>query len=303
MKRLFWLLQAGLFYLLTWLFSLLPTSMTMTVGTGIGLTLRFLLPSRRKVSEENIRASLPYLQQQPNWAGGDRSPEELTRSVFTNIGCNLLELSRLYHGRGEEIFQRVTIQGEEHHDTARSLGKGLLFLTGHFGNWELSSLYYNVHFNLPLAAVARKQNNPYLHRMVETMRMRYQNRIIYKDNAVKSMISTLKKGGTVGLLIDQAVMPNEGCVINFLGRKAWASKVPVLIAKKTGSPIIPGIIYRKADGHQVTLYPPLIFGDDQSDEAVARDVQAYCNVFEQFIIEHPESWYWIHKRWKRTEGL
>lgn len=303
MKRIFWLLQAGLFYVLTWLVSLVPDRMTRSVGTGIGLTLRLLLPSRRRVSEANIRSCQAYMRQQPNWGGGDQSPDELTRAVFTNIGRSLIEVSRLYHNRGSQIFERIEIKGIEQYNAAKANNTGILFLTGHFGNWELSPLYYAYHLKTPVTAVARKQDNPYLNKIVETIRMRYDNRIIYKDNAIKNIISTLKKGGTIGILVDQAVMPNEGCVVDFLGRKAWASKAPVLIARKTGATVLPGYIYRDGDRHVIQFLPALNFSNDQSDAAVANDVQAYSNILERFVIEHPESWYWIHKRWKRTEGL
>jgi KDO2-lipid IV(A) lauroyltransferase len=154
-----------------------------------------------------------------------------------------------------------------------------------------------------MSVVARRQNNPYLNTMVEKMRMRYNNRVIYKDNALKNMMSVIRKQGTVGLLVDQAVFPEEGCLISFLGRPAWASRAPVLMSRKTGVPVLPAFIHYEVDHYVIDLYPEIEFSGDSSDDGWKADVQAYSRVIEQYIIKHPTSWYWVHRRWKRTEGL
>jgi len=151
--------------------------------------------------------------------------------------------------------------------------------------------------------VARRQNNPWLNRMVEKMRLRYDNMIIYKDNAFRNMLAVIRKNGIIGLLVDQAVFPEEGALVDFLGRKAWASKAPVLLARKSGTALVPAFIHREADHHVIDIYPELIFSGDKSEEAVAADVQKYSSVIEGFIVRHPVDWYWVHRRWKRAGEL
>lgn len=303
MLRLIWLIQVVALYSFTWLVALVPEKLAYGLGERVGLLIRLMLPSRRKIAEENIALSLEYMRQQPEWGGADASPEELAKEVFRNLGCSLVETCRLYHGRAERLINRIEIRGQEHYEAARARGKGLIFLTGHCGNWELVALAYARLFNSSMSVVARRQNNPYLNQMVERMRMHYDNRVIYKDNALKNMISVIRKNGVIGLLVDQTVFAEEGSLIDFLGRKAWASHAPVLLARKTGVAVLPAFIHREGDRHIVDLYPELQFSRDNSESGWRSDVKLYSSAIERFIIQHPTQWYWVHRRWKRTEGL
>jgi KDO2-lipid IV(A) lauroyltransferase len=179
-------------------------------------------------------------------------------------------------------------------------GKGIVFLTGHCGNWELGALAFSHNINAPVAVVARRQNNPYLNAMVEKMRIQYQNRIIYKDNAMRSMLAVIRKNGIVGLLLDQAVFPEDGAKIPFLGRMAWASKVPVVLARKTGVVVLPVFTHREGERHVITINPPCTFAGSDSAEGMAEDVKHYSAYIERSIIAHPTDWYWVHRRWKRA---
>ncbi len=303
MQKLIWLTQVAVLYGFTWLVALLPEQPAYYLGERVGLLMRRVLASRRRIAEENIAASLSYMRQQPNWGGGDATPEELARQVFGNIGRSLVETCRLYHGRAGRLIDTIEVRGREQYEAAHRRGKGVIFLTGHCGNWELVALAYARLFNTSMSVVARRQNNPYLNQMVERMRMHYNNRIIYKDNALKNMLAVIRENGLVGLLVDQAVFPSEGYLIEFLGRQAWASKAPVLLARKTDVAVVPAFIHRDGDRHVIELYPELQFGGENSDEGWQADVQLYSRAIERYIIEHPTQWYWVHRRWKRAEGL
>jgi Kdo2-lipid IVA lauroyltransferase/acyltransferase len=300
MKRISWALQAALFYLFTLVISSIPASLVPCFGRLAGLFLFHLLSGRRRVAIENIRQALPYMQQSPEWTCTLHSPEEIARNTFINMGISLVETCRLYHGKGENLIERVEIRGREHYEAAKARGKGLVFLTGHCGNWELGALAFSHKINAPVSVVARRQNNPYLNTMVEKMRIQYQNRIIYKDNALRNMISVIRKEGTVGLLLDQAVFPEEGALISFLGRTAWASKVPVVLARKTGVVVLPIFTHREGERHVITINPPCVFEGADTDEGMAADVKRYSEYIERSIIAHPTDWYWVHRRWKRA---
>lgn len=303
MKKLLWMIEAGVFYLFTWLVALAPERLSGQLGAGTGLLMRSILGKRRRIAEENISRSLEYMRSQPEWSCTIPDAEGIAREVFKNIGRSLVEVCRLYHGRGDELLGRIELRGREHYDAARAEGKGLIFLTGHCGNWELMALAYASMFKLPTSVVARRQNNPHLNRMVEQMRMRYDNSIIYKDNALKKMISVIRRQGSIGLLVDQAVFPEEGCLISFLGRPAWASKAPILLSRKTGVSILPVFIHRQGEKHVIEVHPQLQFSGGADDESIRNDVQLYSSAIEKFIVAHPTDWYWVHRRWKRAEGL
>lgn len=303
MKSLVWRIQVWGFQLTTLLVSLMPLGMALRFGQGIGIILYYLLAGRRRIAEENISASLEYMRSQPGWGGGDASAQELARAVFVNIGRSLAENCRLYRGAGMALIDATEVRGREHFEQAKAQGNGLIFLTGHCGNWELLALGYGRTFNSPISCLARRQDNPFLNRMVEDMRIRYNNKLIYKSGALKGIISAVRHNQTIGILVDQSVMPEEGCLISFLGRKAWASKLPVVVAQKTGVPVVPAFIHREGGRHVMTFQPAIRFEGDKSEAGVIRDVQLYTTYIERFIIEHPTEWYWVHRRWKRTEGL
>lgn len=303
MKKVIWSIQAVVFYLFTLVFSLLPKSLIRPVGCLIGTLAFVLIPKRRHIAINNIRQALPAMTTKPDWNFPHHAPEKITRMMFCHLGMSLLEICRLYHGRGEEVLKHIEVRGEEYLEAARARGKGVVVLTGHCGNWELAALALARHFNSPLSVVARRQDSPYLNSMVEKMRLRYGNLIIYKDNAFRSMMTSIRTNGIIGLLVDQAVFPENGALIDFLGRKAWASKAPVLLARKSGTAIVPAFIHREADRHVIEIHPELIFSNDTSEQGMAANVQKYSRAIENFIVRHPVDWYWVHRRWKRAGEL
>ena len=300
MKRIFWKLQATAFYILTLVAAGLPASITCRMGTLAGFLIPRLIPSRRAIAVDNIRRALPFMRSHRLWKSSDNSAEELAAETFKNLGRSLMEICRLYHGKGEDVISCVEIQGLEYYKAAKAKGKGLIFFSGHCGNWELLALALSRLLGESVSGVARKQNNPYLNRIVEQMRMRYNNKVLYKKGALKGILSALKKEQLVGLLADQAVIPQEGALIDVLGRKAWVSKAPVVIAQKSGAPLLPVFIHREGKKHIITFYPEQTFSGDMTDEGVQRDIQALSRYVENFIIEHPTQWYWVHRRWKRA---
>ena len=151
-----------------------------------------------------------------------------------------------------------------------------------------------------MSVVARRQNNPYLNNMVEKMRLNYGNQIINKNNALRNMLAVIRKNGIIGLLLDQAVFPEDGVLINFLGRKAWASKAPLLLSRRSGTAVVPAFIHREADRHIIEIHPELVFSNDTSEQEIEADVQTYSRAIENFIVRHPVDWYWVHRRWKRA---
>jgi KDO2-lipid IV(A) lauroyltransferase len=300
MRKVFWAFQAVVFYLFTRAFATIPQTSIQEVGSCVGRILFRLLPGRRKIAIDNISQALPHMQQSPEWSCRLKNPVEIARETFIRLGISLVETCRLYHGKGKYLLDTIEIRGMEHYEAARAQGKGVIFLTGHCGNWELGALAFSHLINVPVSVVARRQNNPYLNGMIEKMRVQYQNRIIYKDNAMRSMISVIRKKGIVGLLIDQAVFPDEGALITFLGRNAWASRVPVILARKTGVVVLPIFTHREDERNVVTVSPPCVFGGPDSDAGMTADVKRYSEYIERSIIAHPTDWYWVHRRWKRA---
>jgi Kdo2-lipid IVA lauroyltransferase/acyltransferase len=295
MKRAVWLIEAGLSIILSIPIAVLPLQWALKAGEVLGLLLFYLWGSRRRIAIENLEKTVAIhslIIPEPG--------ETIIRNNFKNLGRSLAEIIKIYFGSGRKIMDAVHIEGIEHLHAARAKGKGVLLITGHCGNWELLALSASAVL-FPISIVARPINNPYINKFVERARKKYGNSIIYKKNALKPIMQGLKNNDCIGILMDQAVIPEEGYVIDFLGRGAWTTKMPALIARKTGAAAIPAFIHRENHGHTIRVYPAVeLSGDVDKENALKTDTEKFSSFIEGYIREHPDEWLWIHRRWKRV---
>ena len=303
MKRITWALQAALFYLFTLVVSALPASQTIRFGKKTGVFLFNILHSRRAIAIDNISQALPFMKLHPSWTSEFETAEEIALATFMNLGISIVEVCRLYHGNGDALIDSIEVKGRENLLIARKKHMGIIFVGGHCGNWELMSLSFKKLFDENVWAIVRQQNNPYLNAVVDKMRMSYGNKVIYKNAALRPILGGIKNDGVIGMLSDQAVFEDNGTLIEFLGRKAWANKAPAIIAHKTGVPLVPVFINRSENHHVLTIYPEYQLCGDRSEDGVRRDIQALACYLEDFVCAHPADWYWIHRRWKRAGEL
>lgn len=290
MRRLLWFIQAAAVYIVSLPLSILPYK----AGELFGLLLFYLWKSRRLIAIDNLKkSSLPL--------SNATTPEALIKENFKNLGRSLMEVLKIYHGRGDSLAKAATIKGVDNFERAREKGKGIIILTGHCGNWELMGRVMAVKM-ANVAGVARPLDNPYLNRFVEKTRASYGNSVIYKRGALKGIMSTLKNRGNVAILMDQAVLPgSEGYIIKFLGRNAWTTKMPALIARKTGAAVVPIFINRTVKGHEIEIQPAVELSQNSNyEEALIEDTKKFSAYIEEYIRQNPSEWLWIHKRWKRA---
>ena len=224
----------------------------------------------------------------------------MIRENFRNLGRSFIEIIKIYYGTGRTILEKTVIKGMEHFEKARAKGKGVFLITGHCGNWELLAILASYRV-APLSVVVRPLNNPYLNTFLVKARSRFGNRLIDKKGALRAILGTLKDGGFVGILMDQAVLQDEGYVIEFLGRGAWTTKMPALLARKTGAPAVAAFIRRTESGHEITVHPEIsLSSNSNQDEAVREDTKRFSSFIEDYIKENPSQWLWMHRRWKRA---
>ena len=264
-------------------------------GELLGLLLHYVWKSRRTIAVDNLKKSVAL-----NVLSISESPEEVIKESFRNLGRSFVEIVKVYCGTGRTILEKTVIRGMDNFEKARAKGKGVILITGHCGNWELLAILssYKV---APLSVVVRPLNNPYLNTFLLKARSRFGNRVIDKKGALRAILATLKDGGMVGILMDQAVLPDEGYVVGFLGRGAWTTKMPALLARKTGAPAVPAFIRRTGEGHEIIVHPEVSLSSKSSqEEAVREDTQRFSGFVEEYIRQNPSQWLWIHRRWKRV---
>lgn len=297
MRRVLWFLQAALILTFTLPLALIPYRLSLKFGEFLGSALFFFWRSRRGIAIENLRAAVKR-----GSISIDSSPEEVIRSNFRNLGRSLVEVLKIYYGLGERIIRGVEISGAENFLRAREKGKGVILVTGHCGNWELNALVFSRHFGR-VNVVARPIDNPYINRIVERARKKFGNRVIYKRGALKNILSSLRKGEVVGILMDQSVVAAEGVITEFLGKKDYSAKMPAVIARKTGCPVIPAFISRTPGGHLIVIHKEVELDASQDSEAaVLNDTVRFSAFVEEYIRRNPFEWLWIHRRWKRIKS-
>jgi KDO2-lipid IV(A) lauroyltransferase len=279
---------------------LMPRRLATGIGAWSGLLLFSLLRRERNLAIDNIRDSLSYFGQHHDWDTATVLPAEIARRTFANMGRSFSEVLKLYCGLGNAIINGVTIRGWEHFIAARDKGKGVIFATGHCGNWELMAIAFGVR-HVPVSVVARRQRHEFVNEMFERLRRRFGNSVIYASGAARRAFSTLRTGGIVGILIDQVVPPEGGCLIEFLGRRAWVTTMPALIAAKTLSPILPIFIHREGGEHVITIHPAIeVTRDTEGNPDIIRVTDLMTKAIEIQIAAHPDEWLWMYKRWKNV---
>lgn len=297
MKRALWVFEAVFIIILAAPLAIMPAMFSVKTGELLGLLLFYVWGSRRKIAINNLEEAVSS-----GTLNITETPEIIIRTFFQNLGKGFAEIIKIYFGLGRHIIESVTFEGIENFHTARSKGKGVLFITGHCGNWELLAISTSIKLSRSLAVVARPLDNPFLNRMIEKTRQKYDNRIIYKKAALKNILQALRSNEAVGILMDQAVLAREGFVIDFLGRGAWTTKMPALIARKTGAAVLPAFIHRTGNGHTIKIFPEVqLSHEDDKEEQSKKDTKKISSYVEDYIQEHPSEWLWIHRRWKRVK--
>lgn len=295
-KHLLWLFETSLILIPLLPLGILPRRISTMLGESLGSGLFFIFKDKRRIALKNIEIAV---------RGGlniTEPPEKIVKQHFINIGRSIAEVSMLMLGR-RAILEDIVFEGMDVYEEAMAKGRGVILITGHCGNWELTS-FAKAWKSLPSASVARPLNNPYLNRCIEHLRTRHGNRVINKKGALKEILAILKKGGSVGLLMDQSVVENEAVDVEFFGEKVHAMKTPALLAMKTGAAVMPIFINYLGNGkHRIKCYKeiPLRITENKEDDVIF-NTQIFTKIIEAYIKENPSEWLWIHRRFKLSHG-
>ena len=290
-----------LHYAVAWTFvktlGALPRTVARSLGAAGARALLFLRPKLRKTAELNLRLAFP------EWGEAQRSAvmEGMTR----NLGWMAAEFARFPRYTAANIESIVILDGHENFLAGQGRGKGVIYLTGHIGAWELSSFAHAL-YGFPLHYMARPLDNGPLDALVNRYRGLSGNKPIFKNESARQVLRVLKEAGTIGILADQNTMPEEGVWVDFFGTSACTTTGIARVALHTGAAVVPGYAYwdENLGKYRLRFEPPVELvrsGDDEGD--VLENTRRFAKVIEGIIRKHPEQWVWIHARWKnRPKG-
>ncbi len=262
------------------------------IASGVARICYALLPKLRKTTEFNLKLAFP------DW--NEKQRHEVTRKMVRNLGWMAAEFARLPKYTKENIEQYVILDGHENFLAGKQKGKGVLYLTGHIGAWELSSFAHAL-YGFPLHYMARPIDNARLDSFVNGYRCFSGNKPIFKNESARVMLKILKEQGTVGILADQNTMPQEGVFVDFFGTEACTSTGIARVALHTDAAVVPGYVFWDAAirKYRLRFEPPVELirtGDAERD--IQENTARFTKILEEIIRQHPEQWVWLHARWK-----
>jgi len=217
---------------------LLPRAMARSIAAAGTRLLLLARPKLRKTAEFNLKLAFP------DWTDAQR--RSVLRKMTRNLGWMAAEFARFPKYTRENIERVVILDGHENFLAGQNRGKGVLYLTGHIGAWELSSFAHAL-YGYPLHYMARPLDNEPLDRIVNRYRGLSGNQPIFKNESARVMLKVLKEAGTIGILADQNTLAEEGAFVDFFGTPACATTGIARVALHTGAAVVPGYAYWDED--------------------------------------------------------
>ncbi len=273
---------------------LLPRRAAIAFGLFIG-RLGYLMPGNlRRTGKRNLEIAFPDM---PEW-----ERNRLLRGCFASLGRLLGEFSQLPKATPEKLRQLIEYDevGLAHLREAERNKRGVIFLTGHLGCWELHSFGWSA-LEYPLSFLVRPLDNERIEEMIEAVRTKFGNRAIDKQSAARQSLRVLREGGTLGILSDLNTQTREGVFVPFFGKLACTTAGIATLALKTDAVVIPtcAIWNQKRNRYFFHGDPPVDLvrtGDHEKDIEV--NTANFAAAVERMVRLYPDQWLWIHKRWK-----
>jgi Kdo2-lipid IVA lauroyltransferase/acyltransferase len=290
-------LEFAVVWLILKILGVLPRRFARDCAVVVTRAIYAVLPKLQKTAKFNLRLTFP------EWSDAQR--DAVIQEMLRNLGWMAAEFARLPKLTKENIEQLVVLDGNENFLEGQKRGKGVLYLTGHIGAWELSSFAHAL-YGFPLHFMARPIDNWRVDRLVNAYRCRSGNVPIFKNESARTLLKILREAGTVGILADQNTMPEEGVFVDFFGKSACTTTGVARVALHTDAAVVPGYAVWDADmqKYRLRFEPPVeLIRTSDADKDIFENTQRFAKVIEGIIRKYPEQWVWVHARWKtRPKG-
>lgn len=260
------------------------------IGRALG-SLAWVFDERhRTVAVNNLAIAFPGMPESRRL--------QLARRAFQQTGRTAIEV--LWSASLDESTMPdvATFEGWDYLDAALAEGRGALLTTAHFGNWELMGVAV-AHLGVPMNVIARRIDDPGVEAVLNRLRSRTGAGVIYKEDAIRSALKTLRNGEAVGVLIDQNTVPSQASFVPFFDRLAATTRITAQLHLRTGAPIIMFFCVPEGDRYRFVIEPLAVdAGCADGDDAVEQLTAAATRQIERHIRQCPEAWLWIHDRWR-----
>jgi Kdo2-lipid IVA lauroyltransferase/acyltransferase len=264
------------------------------IGRNMGMAAYALDIRHRRIVRQNLHFAYPDLS--------ETRIRALSRRIFKNIGITFAEIFLMSLLSRKEIIEKVSVSGEEHLKGNLDNPNGVILISAHMGNWEMAHVFACAYYNKPITLVARELESKRLDQWINATRSKFGNRVWYKKGALGKMARALRKGGVVGMLIDQETRASEAVPVVFFNKKVNATPAAAVLARRYNCPVIPVFCLRDEKAGKLILVaaPPLQLKKTENAESdIQANTQIMTHAVEKIVRAYPEQWFWMHKRWKR----
>lgn len=251
----------------------------------------YVIRLRKKTVIENLAYSFPDYTRE--------KIKEIAFNCYKSFSITLIELLAIPWLTRDQMKNMIYCKNPDLIQQRYREQKGVILLSAHFGNWEYIALSVSLQLDIPFSVVVKPQRNPYVTKWLEEARTKWINKIIPLGVSIRQVYKELVDKNIVAMVADQRG-PREGIRLDFMGRPAYFFPGPAMLAVKTGAPLLYGIAVRQPD----QTYKAEIFEVDKNnlpeneEEKIIELTKRHKEYLEKFINEHPEQWFWMHKRWK-----
>lgn len=248
-------------------------------------------PRLRRVGLFNLRLAFP------EWS--ERRRRRTLFALFRNFGRTLADFAHFPRWNRGNIERLIIYEGFENYARAQSEGRGVLFLTAHFGNWELGSFAHGV-YGYPCNFVVRGLDNPLIDKLINRYRCLSGGRAIDRHDFGRQVPRVFAKGEALGVLIDQNMLPGEGVFVDFFGHPACTTTGPARVARKTRVPIVLGLVIwdPKLKKYRLRFDAVDWIHREDPEEEILANTASFTRRIEDYARRYPEQWLWVHRRWK-----
>ena len=268
------------------IFKFLGFKLASNLGSFMGGLLGPLFRSKKKIIS-NIKKALPEI--------GEKNIEIISKKMWKNYGRILSEYVFIKNFRNSKNEKIISVEGQEILDKIKNTKEPVVFISGHFNNFELMAMQIEKS-GINLAAIYRPLNNIFLNKIMERIRKKYicRKQIKKGSSGTRDLLKSFKKNYSIALMIDQRV--SEGIRCEFFGQPALTTTIPAQLFKKFGCKIVP-VYVERINGifFKIKVSEPINFSKESSIEEITLDLNKWL---ERMILINPGQWIWSHNRWK-----
>ena len=286
MKLLKYFLQFIIISILFFIFKILGLRLSSWLSSKIVFFFGPLFRSKKLINSNILRA-MPHLNK--------KEIKNIASNMWKNYGRILSEYIFIKDFKKSIFKSNFNIEGQDILDQIKKDDKPVIFISGHFNNFELMAMHIDKS-GINLAAVYRPLNNIFLNFIMERIRKNNicKNQIKKGISGTKQLLSFFKKGSSIALMIDQRV--SQGIKSNFFKQPAFTTTIPAQFVKKFKCKVVPIYIERVHNiNFKLKVYKPIEYSDDHSIESITLNLNT---ILEKMILKNPDQWIWSHNRWK-----